>query len=263
MTEMINRKYNDRINKFCSAFFSSLNLCHFWYFKINNTGNVSFVGSFAEWTEIFAAEGLYKAYLFDPKFFKAGITLRKNVQNPYLQKVCLSWEKKFGDHQTLVFHNKTSDGFEEFGFTSPSSSDNQTGVFLNELPIFRLIIQKFKEEKKFLSQLEEIQINVVSLIGPDFYTDRLIQQEKVNRQSIFKNWGVKADLSPIERKLIPFIALGYSAEKIALKIFRSKRTVEHHVERIKMKLECDSKFELVQKARQLEDIGYFIEIGEN
>jgi DNA-binding CsgD family transcriptional regulator len=254
-TQLVNRRCGDKMRRFSSIFAETFNLCHIWYYKLNDSGDLSFTGTFTDWNEIFASEKLYLTYLCHPQFFVPGVAIRRDVQNPHIKQVCESWERRFGTHQTLVITNQISDGIEEFGFTSPYINDSQTEIFLNDISVFKLFIRKFKEETKLIHQVNDIQINVASLIGPEFHTDKIRHSKMIDKRSLLKKMGIEVGLSPKEIEVLQWVLLGYSAKEIGLKAHIAKRTVEHHAERIKMRLGCSSKAQLIQKARELESLG--------
>ncbi len=260
MLQLGNDRFNDVILKFCSSFFDVLNLNHFWYYKLTNDGNISFTGSKAEWTELFAAEKFFLIYpqLRHPKFLNQSVNLHKDVQDEFLKKIYDTSASKFGISQSLVFVNKIPEGVEEFGFSSSSCSEAQTSLFLSEMPLFRLFIRKFKlRNHAVLDWLENNQVNLGNIIGPAFYEDN--RPKMPERLALLEKMGLGfgSPLTPREVDVITLILLGHSAGKIAPKIYLSKRTVEHHIERIKDKLGCSSKAELIQKAREMESFGFF------
>ena len=109
------------------------------------------------------------------------------------------------------------------------------------------------------SKMEDRQIDLAGLMGPVFHEkiDPVIL-EQVAREKFLKEIGIGmgCSLTMMECKVMRTLVKGYSVNQIGKQLFRSKRTVEHHVERIKIKLGCDSRAELVQKARELEELGY-------
>ncbi|MBH1989017.1 MAG: hypothetical protein I8H75_04965 [Myxococcaceae bacterium] len=48
------------------------------------------------------------------------------------------------------------------------------------------------------------------------------------------------------------VAEGYSANEIAKRVFRAKRTIEHRIEKIKSQLNCCSKSELIRFVQKFE-----------
>lgn len=260
MIQYVNDRFYNQIVSYCSSLFDSFNLNHFWYYKLTNDGHISFVGTQPEWEEYFASEKLYLTYPNHrhPKFHYDRTILYKHVEDESLKRICdLCCD--FGMRQALVFVNKIPDGIEEFGFSSGTHSDIQTSLFLSEMNLFRLFAKKFKEDNfKLLAGVEDNRVNLSELMGSDFYKND-IQSEKIHqfKVSFLKTLGIAVEepLSAREIEIIKLISRGYSAGKIAKRAYLSRRTIEHNIERIKDKLCCDSKVDLVQKTRELEQIG--------
>lgn len=59
------------------------------------------------------------------------------------------------------------------------------------------------------------------------------------------NAGRAAALTPIERTILGLMAQGYSDEAIAALVYRSKNTINWHVQRIKLKLNVGTRIETV------------------
>ncbi len=252
-------RYSDKIEKYCDGLFKLFNLNHFWYYKLTNDGYIRYIGTQPEWGEVFAGEKLYLIYPNHrhPKFHKPCVNLVREIEDESLKKVCNSGSK-FGLQQSLVFIDKISDGIEEFGFSTSCRDCNQTSFFLNEMPLFRYFLKKFKEDNRFLmSKFEDCRVNLAELIGPTFYTDMGHKPNRSGKLALLKKLGLEINppLTVREVQVTRMILLGYSAGGIGPEIYLSGRTVEHHIERIKVKLDCKSKVELVQKARELEQLG--------
>jgi DNA-binding CsgD family transcriptional regulator len=257
LNRAITLKFSDKITSSCRVLFESLNVSQFYYCRIFNDGGFYNLDSNPLWAEHFISEKLYLIYPYfcAPQNQHAGISIFKESQNMLLEKV-IEAGRRFDIQLKIRFVIKTDDGMEEYGFASGDLSENQESIFLNEIPLLRLFCQKFKMENKYLfSCLEDSKINIAGIIGPSFYKDRIPQtRRQSDKKALLKNLGIDFSdaLSSRELEIIKLILKGYSAGKIATQVFLSKRTIEHHIERIKGKLSCFSKTELVQKARELE-----------
>ena len=148
-----------------------------------------------------------------------------------------------------------------YGFALNSSNYLQHMALLKEIPLIRLFIKRFKEEFKGLyAALDNNKVDMPSLLGSSFYKVKNPAITKPLMQDQFlKKMGVKipASLTHRETDVIKFLAKGCSASEIASLLFLSKRTVEHHIERIKEKFFVFSKSALMQKILELESVGYF------
>lgn len=259
--QSVSVRYSDVINKACSELFRCLNLNHFWYCKIDNNGNYSFLGSHSGWCELFAGEKFYQkyAYIKHPKYQKNGIHFIKNPEDPDLMDVLSSCKERFQMQCLLSVVTKDGAGIEEFGFASKSASDDQISLLMNELPLLRLFVQNFFNEHPILkSALFDHQVNIGKLIGPSFY-EPIIPIFPKNKPLLLQTMklGSSLDLTDGDIEVLKLLQEGSSATQIAKHIFRSPRTVEHRIERLKEKLTCFSKAELIKKARELEKMGVF------
>lgn len=263
LTESVTSRYGDRMQKACSHLFDFFGLNQFFYYKICNSGRFVLLDSCAAWSEYYESEKLYliDPYFRHPRFFQEGVVLLKDVEDQSLKRILNLGKEKFHFGFILKLINKTPDGIEAFGFSSRSSSENQVSLLLSELPLLRLFAKRFREDQQFLfSRLEDNQIDFAKLVGPTFYENSLgIASYSRVREKFLQRLGFNgaASLTAREIGVVKLVLQGYSAGKIASQVFLSKRTVEHHIERIKEKLGCDSKANLIQKARELDLLGCF------
>lgn len=263
LVKSISFKFNDRIKSACIKLFDCFNLNHFYYYKISNLGGFSFFDSNASWGEYFSAEKLYLGYRYlrHPKYFQDSILLlnSSNVEDENVRKIYDSGREKFDFMTDLKVINRMSDGFEAYGFSSNTSNENQVSLLLSELPMLRLFVKWLKVDNRFLfSKLEDSQISLVELIGDSFYNNPFSNKSQViSKQALLQKMGIEGgeSLTTRESEVIRLVLQGYSAGRVASQLYLSKRTVEHHIERIKQKLRCESKAELIQKARELEILG--------
>jgi DNA-binding CsgD family transcriptional regulator len=259
MVKAVTVRHHDKIKKICEPLFTCLNLCHFWYYKLTNKGYLSFLGYNAEWGECFAGEQLYLKYPFcrHPDFFREGLYLHKEVQEGGLKEVYDTCKLKFNMQQSLQFIQKTEEGMVEFGFSSNCRSDVQTAIFLSEAPLLKLFGSKFLDGTGLRYVLEDNYVDLAGLLGTSFYEkSEMVLPKMEGKRALLEGLGLKCGLSRGEREMLSLLVKGLPASQIAQGLYRSKRTVEHMVERTKEKLACYSKAELVQKARELEQVGY-------
>lgn len=258
LTQRLISRYSDKMTRFSSYLFKCFNLNHFWYWKLTSDGNLCFSGCHAAWTEYFADQKLYLAYphIRHPKFLNNCVRIiDNNVDNKILKSL---YEQKvsFGMNQSLIVVKKIADYIEEYGFASSSLNEVQTSLFINNLPIFEVFIGKFKAENKdIVSFMENNKINIAELVGPAFFEKPdLILPHALHREFL-KSMGIENPLTCGENDVLKLLLQGNSACQIGGKLYRSKRTIEHRIEKIMDKLNCFSRSELIQKGRELEQVG--------
>lgn len=254
-------KYNDKVLKYCGKLFDNFDLNEFWYYKVTNNGHFSYLCSHSGFDEYFSSEKMYLQYPYfrSPCYFHDGVILLETAQDNIISEV-IKKAKDFELFNPISIVTKLPEGVEVFGFSSNCSSVLKTAQLLNELPVLKFFMEKFREDNPAIfKSLQDNQINISHLIGPAFYQKHDPKFFHLpNKQRFLQEMGCKFDFSRRENEVIQQLLLGYSAGQIAKILYLSKRTVEHHIERIKMKLNCSSKAELIQKSRELEQIGYFV-----
>ncbi len=82
-------------------------------------------------------------------------------------------------------------------------------------------------------------------------------QRNAAKAALLDKLGVRSTLTARETQVMQLVTEGCSARTMAAKLFLSTRTAEHHVERIKEKLGCFSREELVQKAKEFAHFDMF------
>ncbi len=255
-------KFSKQINKSCCGLFDAFGINQFYYCRISNDGFFSNLDSNLHWADYFTSEHLYLTYPYfsHPKYLEPGISLIREAPHEELNGVVLPRKEKFNFQLWLRIVHKTLNGIEEFGFSSGISSDDQATFFLNEVGFFNLFAENFKKENAYLVRsLDDCKINIGEIIGPCFHQNRTpVSKTKAAKLNFLKKIGMEgiSTLSLIEIKIIKLMLNGFSANESASQIFRSKRTVEHHIERIKEKLGCSSKLELIQKGNELLQFGF-------
>jgi len=269
LSRAVSLRYNREIKKSCRDLLECLNLNHFYYTKITDSGFFSTIDSHPDWHQYYTEKKLYlkTPYFCCPNLLDSGFQMFKDVKSENYSEVYNAGKEKFEFRLTLQLIEKSPDGVGIFGFSSNFSNEIQMSLFVNELPLIRLFSKKFCEQNPFLiSKMEDNQIDIASIIGPAFYDKPdSFTPTSHSKRAVLEKIGVQfADpLTLREIEVIRLLLQGYSAGKIASRVFLSKRTVEHHVERVKEKLGCDSKAELIQKAREIELLGFLTtEVGK-
>lgn len=261
-----NINHNNAVKRFCIPIYNYFNINHFWYHNITNDGHYTCLGSHAAWTEYYFSDNLYlpNPYLRSPDNFSTGINFIRSVEdNVYLESIDVGIEK-FNLNQSLLFLEKTESGVKGYGFASCGPSNSFEALCINELPLLKLFIKRFKENfDPIIKKMQDHSVDLPSLIGPSFYKNNLKTQITLTDND--KNNFIKelqlpdiTSLSKRERLILEYVYSGYSASQIAKHLFLSPRTIEHYIENIRNKLNCHSKFELIQIAQEFANLGYFI-----
>lgn len=261
MIQAITVKHHNKIKKAFVPLFKFLNLNEFWYYKIWDSGDKVYFGSNPEWSEFYVSNH----YNFDspvnchPKFYRSGTFTFTTVKSFAEAQSLPEAKKRFNIHPNLLVINKLEEAMEGFGFSSPSPENKQVELLLSELPLLKLFFKKFREQNSPLfSELEENKINLKKMLGSKFFENRFLpDSNREQRIALLKSLGLSNFESLTDREIdvCKRLMRGFSAGQIAIQIQASKRTVEHRIERIKEKLNCYSKSELVGMIIEADQLG--------
>lgn len=259
-----NLQNNNHLKKFCEPIYHHFNVKHFWYYSITPDGHYTCLGSHMGWTEYYFSEKLYihNPFFRSPDNFSTGIHFIRKEENQSYHQSIDAGNKQFNLNLSLLLLEKNKNGVQGYGFASSSHVKYFEELCMNELPLLKLFIERFKEN--FGSQIRKIEeepVNISTLIGPSFYKNQttssslIINKNDFLKDLKFPNVNL---LSKREISVLEYVCKGYSASQIASHLFLSKRTIEHYIDNIKNKLNCYSKLELMQFAQELSHLGYFL-----
>lgn len=254
-------KSNDQLVKKASSLLQQhFNLNNFYYYRIDDLGNYFLFDDNLDVVDSLDASGfiLKFAYYCHPKYHSSMTKIESTHDDPDLEGLesTKDYFLKSSFNLGLRLVNRTHNAVEEFGFHSSLADEKQHRCLLNHLSELRLFAQWFLEQNAHsLAFLRENALNLSNLIGADFYRNRIQDANPVHvtRRKLLKELGIGADFQPTETELdtIRLMMRGLTADQISKQVFRSRRTIEHRIERLKAKMQVSSRSELIQKAQVL------------
>lgn len=261
MLKGISNPVQSKINKFCEPLFTHFGIKHFWYQRTTLSGHYVVLGNCLPWMEYVFDGTLYKTSntFHHPHMYTSGIVHLPSIEGD-AQKLFKIAREKFNINFSLLFINANSNYMEGFGFAINTNKKMHHQLLLNEVPLLRFFCDHFrKENAKMFNSFDEHGAELSREMGHLFKIKPNIMLTNIDKRIFLNDLGLlNVNLSKREDEVLFNMLDGYTTPELAKKLFISQRTVEHHIERIKIKLDCDSKSNLIKKARQLERIGYFI-----
>ena len=257
-SEMI-RKYtlgvNNKVNSCIRPIKKHFGVNHFWYYTLSNEGRYSCLGSNADWMEYYFDQKLYlpNPYLRKPQNFQTGISFIRKLNDAKYQESVDLGVKSFKIEQSLIFLERTDVGVTGFGFASHLPNELFETLCVNEMPLLKLFTRSFADKfSSIISSMENDNVDLASIIGPEFYNKKNEFKRPIIDKTDFLSFlqlSKISDLTPREKTLLSLLSKGLYAHQIADRLELSKRTIEHYTDNIKMKLDCYTKAELIQKAQ--------------
>jgi DNA-binding CsgD family transcriptional regulator len=236
-----------------------LGINHFWYYKLTHSGHYSYLGTHTAWSEFCFNNGMVQSFpcLRHPNILQPGLSLMKSNQDKDFKTVLdTAWEK-FRINFNINLLNQTADGIEAFGFASRYNDPFAEERLLNELPLLMQFTKVFRtENKKLFDFLEDNQVDLSSEFGMKFYQRGNSPAIPCNREEFIRKMGYESFLSLTSREkdILRYMANGYPASYIATELKLGKRTIETYMDKLKMKFDCDSKVDLIKKAKEFVSI---------
>lgn len=229
-------------------------LNHFYYSRVLASGEFASIGSHCEWHEYAFdhPEDVWALPLInDFPNQKSGVIFLKNSSDKRQSSIVDGAYSKFNIHLTICINRKTTHTLESFGFGANPQNFTAGEHLLKELPLVNKFLDYFLEENRDLIRLvHENQVNIpskpstggISSFSPsNNERDLLLKQLKLD---VYKT------LTEREREILHYVAQGYPAKYIASVLFLSARTIEHHIATIKSKFKCQSKIDLLKRAKE-------------
>lgn len=251
MHKNISRRLGDKIGRTCAPL-ADLGISHFYHYMLTDSGGFASAGWNQEWHEcLFTGPDCYLALPYFREVENGGsIIFTQAVENKHWKNLAKTAKDEFQINLGLQVCISTDDGQEAFGFGLNTDDPIKHMKLLNQLPLIQKFLKSYRKDFKN-DFLKDNLVDAASLVGPSFYES--LKQECVSHKAYLE---APAPFTKRENEVVGLILNGFPASKIAEKLFISTRTVEHHVERIKNKLDCDSKSDLIGKLRELELFGF-------
>ena len=227
------------------------------YVKNYNDGSEIRLTNQPAWIEHYYQNALYLNSGFEqhPKKLQSGYAIWSHLSH---HQSVLNAARDFNIDHGMSLIQKTSDGCEFYFFGTTPDKPQVTNLLLNNLEFLHRFTFYFKEQASALIKIA----NKNRLIVPEKH-ERVFSEEQglpykndaLNLTKIlkFKKVQLNSGLNLTARELAcaNLLVKGLSARLIAEALFLSPRTIETHLNRLKEKLHCHSKTELISKINDL------------
>ncbi len=237
-------KNDKKIQQICSPL-KYLGIDYFTYYFIKEDGNYGVLSNAFEFMEFYYYQKLYETnpYMSHPNLFRSGHAFTPcahDDQNKDLLKCRFK-----ADHLFLNLECN-SELMEGYIFINSSSSSQTLPNYLNKIDLLKKFSHYFKREaSSIIGKMDAEKYNMHSVRKKNFLTIPndlpLINKNDQEQRFLSEIWG----LSPQEQRCLDMFKKGNSAQSTAAKLGLSQRTVEHYMDNVKIKLGCESKWDLL------------------
>lgn len=254
------------INELCQPL-KKIGITYFTYIKNFDDGSQVNLSNSSEWIEHYYKYKLYQSSIFD-KSSNIYFTGRYLWPEESALEVFHHGRQYFdSDHGITIIENSQKT-IEYFFFSGSRKNRYLRNLYLNHQDLLDNFIQYFKA--KLAKILKEAELSRILI--PRNVKETLLDVEGINqflsneitaaKQQLLSNLNftvkqneeddtpkhqIWALLTPREMAVVTCLMAGKSAKESAKQLVISNRTVETHLENIKMKFNCRTKLELINK----------------
>jgi len=251
------------VQKICSPL-AKLNITYFSYIRNFNDGKQIYLANNQDWVKYYYEHELFRSSLFEghPDCYQSGYVLwPKNNPRPVFSDARDIFDS--GDGITFVEKQRTYCDF--YFFSGAVGNQSLTNTLINNLDLLQRFILYFQDstrktidlaDKHKLSipeHFKHMPLDDCDLMHLDYVLNRTqILRGDFIRSTVIKKINIKClpygivTLSPKEISCALALLQGKNAQETAEKLSVSKRTVETHLENLKLKLNCYKKSQLVE-----------------
>lgn len=239
------------VNEICKPL-QHLNTHMFTYMKNFNDGTQVYLSSDPSWVEDYYALKLHDSSYFegDPAKYETGFKWWPEASD---LPVFTHGRDYYNSHYGITYCQKVEDGCEFFFFSSGEENRAALEIYLNNLDLLENFSVYFKESADSLlrqcndSRIKRVDNQHASVTSANIQRELFLQATGGDGRSLDAYLMQFEKLTPRERECLHHILTASSTAEVALAMNVTVRTAETHIQRIKSKLMCKTKNELIKR----------------
>ncbi len=259
-------RHSDAVKK-CTSPLHHLGVTCFYYALIKSNGEHVLLTNSPQTVEFYYEQSLYQKdpYLRHPDNYKSGFFLIEHFKKDDFDESLARVGKKFKTKPIVGLADKQEDYVEFFRFWGEGDKVQFDVANVQYANLLKAFAGHFKKECEKIIQLENSHFfSVKDLIGTKLFEHTKAPAHAIDAKSLrnflteigFGEFVNKAEmLSPREQGCVKLLLKGKSIKETATTLELSPRTVEHYLENIKNKFNCQFKNELYVIAERLYEFG--------
>lgn len=259
-------KHADAVKQ-CTQPLTYLGITCFYYVHIKNNGDYRLLTDSPHIDEYYFDEKLYikDPYIRHPSNYQTGFFLFEQNQKEEFDQSLAYLVNNFQITPLIGFCQRNKDSVEFYGFWGRSDhSCTFSQVYLNYSNLLKIFTTYFKEKCRQILESDTVPyLSLSDLFGTEFVSSHGHKTKndldaicKYLREVGFSNEIDKVNLlSHQERECVKLLLKGKSAKETASSLELSFRTVEHYLDNVKNKFNCQYKNEIFAAAEKLNELG--------
>lgn len=242
-------KYDRKLKRNCAPLKNHFDISIFTYYRIENDGNFIVLSNYPEELEYYYSQKLYlhNPYLVQPSLLRSGCVVISSTHDSAFQQYENDCYSKYDMMDPFLIIQKKENFVDGFFFANIKSHKNPVDFYSNSEPLKKFGNYFIQENQTLIDSMRKDGFNLLEEKGEAFLKrdpNELLSNHNPHIQSFLKEID---PLSKRERQCLELFKEGHSAQATGAILGLSQRTVEHYFEKIKDKLDCNSKWELLNK----------------
>jgi DNA-binding CsgD family transcriptional regulator len=248
MTAKFSGYYQSKLKRLADPLRVTFGINYFFYLSISKSRECTFIGSNADLVGDFFDSKMHLCHpLFHPAAdIDSGLYLYDSVQEQSFQQTMQALEERYNAKHSCLLTRKEPSRDIIYGFALPSAQKENEILLLNHSNLLNQFIRYFEDEMRcVLSRMDSCPVDLTPEAG--LYKEIPLPKIKLDKTKLAQFLCQIDNLQLTSRDFdcIKHLIKGKTAAEISKLLHLSARTIEHRIERLKEKLHCETKSELV------------------
>lgn len=244
------------INDLCKPLSEYFDITYFRYVRSYDNGLQADLCNNANWADFFYLEKKYhriSAFNKHPTLYQTGSILWENLHAS--KPILIEGKERFKIDHGITLIQRQCDSTEFFHFGTTPNNTHINNIYINNLDLFKRFALYFKDKAgTLIKRAETKKLSTHSAHKKHPVDDALLfnkvkTEAFINELSI-QNYHLEGKLKGIiltdrEFECVKQLAKGKTAKNIAQHLALSPRTIEGYINKIKIKINCQTKSEMI------------------
>lgn len=240
------------VDELCAPLFNAFGITHFGCLRIFENGHILRIANKDGWTQSYFQHGFYNDLdLYSMKHVPMNEQRFHSLSGIPQSEHCQMLYSEFNIWNFLLVYERLSTYGDVWFFGTTRENTQIINFYLNNLNVLQHFIHYFKGKAEHLFDIRDSSKLILAKINP--LKETIIEEvdsqnfiKKISHSKHYLNGKYSGKfLSRREAECLFFFAQGRSMREIGEHFGLSPRTVETHINNIKIKLDCHTKGELI------------------
>lgn len=251
MIEYTSLKYVNLINKIAAPLQTHFGINYFCYQFVSDDGHWFTLGNHSEWLQYSAENEFYR---YDPslvcvnRYVESAHLVRTHQDDHFQQTLIADAVEKFEIDYGLMLIKPCLQGCEHYFFAAPRKHFNVMNTYIAHFSRLNNDYVRYVQEqiRPIHARLIESAVDLKAVNPERFYSaDHLLKIDTDLANSFSHEMKQSPLLTTRENQCLTLYRHGFTAKQTAKRLGLSFRTIEDHIEKIKLKYSVQSKQELL------------------